>query len=143
MRAQTVNYNREGSPYDKLGIGRHGIRHALLSSSAKIDSQEADGQRRWLEESHPDIQELLEFNPDDPLAFTDYYGFDDDWYLEEIAPEWVDYDEFHNDWYYTGPDAWGKHGAHFKMGKLQDGSKVAYYQEGLGSGYIAKKEWLK
>lgn len=144
MRAQNVNFNREGTPFEKLGIGRHGIKRALLDNPIKLDTMEGDGMRDWLNGSLPeDFLETIEYNQSDPLSFTDYLIFDVDYYLENEAPEEVDYDEFRNDFTPTGKRINFPKGFQYQEGVLPDGSKVIYFIDGLGSGYMARKEWLK
>jgi len=153
MRAKTVNENiefkREGTPYEKMGIGHHGIKRALLNNPIKADSMEGDAMRDWLPRVS-DFWEAIDYNPDDPLSFTDYYSFDEDYYLEEIAPEETDYDKFQEDFKATEKRITLKRNPikqvgsfSYQKGVLPDGSKVIHYIDGLGSGYIAKKEWLK
>jgi hypothetical protein len=145
MRAQTVNFNREGTPYDKLGIGHHGIKRALLNSPIVVDSMEGDSMIEWIQNSYmpKEFLEDLEYNQSDPLAFTDYLVFDEDWYLENEVGEEVDYDEFQADFKPSGQrKSFGK-GFSYQKGNLPDGSKVIHYIDGLGSGYIAHKDWLK
>jgi hypothetical protein len=150
MRAKTINFNREGTPYEKLGIGRHGIKRALLNNPTVLDSPQADGLRDWINNLPEEIQEVLNYDPIDPLAFTDYLGFDEDYYLENEAPE-VDYDEFHADFSPTQSKksatrnidkSMHRTSVQYQIGKLPDGSKVMHYSDGMGSGYIAHKKWL-
>jgi len=150
MRAKTVDFNREGTPFEKLGIGHHGIKRALLKNPVILDSIEGDGLRDWMNNLPEKLKEVLEYE-EDPLAFTDYYGFDEDYYLENEAPE-VDYDEFHLDFnpieskksvQRDREEGMHRTSVQYQIGKLPDGSKVIHYWDGMGSGYIAKKDWLR
>ena len=141
MRAKTVNFDRDASPYEKLGLGRHTIKKALLQHPITADSMEGDAMRDWFRES-PEIWSWLDYNTGDPLAFTDYYSFDEDWHLENEAPESTDYDKFQED-FKSGGRGIKAGRITLDIGKLPDGSKVIHYIDGLGSGYIAKKDWLK
>ena len=144
MRAQTVNFNREGTPYDKLRIGHHGIKRALLANPVIADSMGGDAMRDWLNGYLPEkFIEAIDYDQSDPLAFTDYLAFDEDWYLENEVGEEVDYDEFQEDFKPSGLTKSFGNGFSFQNGNLPDGSKVIHYIDGLGSGYIAKKDWLK
>lgn len=152
MRAQTVsenlNFNREGTPYEKLGIGKNGIKRALLNNPPpEVDSMFWDDARSWFELNVPsEFLEDLEYNESDPLSPRDYYGFDDDFYLEEHDE--IDYDEFHNDFKRTGktkskPNKNRASTFRWEEGALPDGTKVIKWSSGLTSGYIAHKDWLK
>ena len=149
MRAQTVNFERTGTPYEKLGIGRHSIRRALLNNPTTVDSMHGDWTRGWFENDLPEaFLEDLEYEHSDPLAFTDYYSFDDDYYLETEIPDQEDYDDFYSDFKGTGPvislpRKSGGGVVYWQPGVLPDGSKVIKYSDGMSSGYIAKKDWLK
>ena len=140
---ESIKFKREGTPYEKLNIGHHGIKRALLNNPIKADSMEGDAMRYGLEKDPLEFLKAIDFNYSDPLAFTDYYSFDEDWYLENEAPPEVDYDEFQADFKPTGDKYNFSRGFQYQEGILPDGSKVIHYIDGLGSGYIAKKEWLK
>lgn len=146
MKAKTIDFNREGTPYEKLGIGRKGIKKALLDNPPpEVDSIGWDASREWFENSCPkEFLEDIEYNESDPLSPRDYYGFDEDYYLEE-HPE-IDDEEFNKDFIPTynedrepspagGTFVW-------QEGELPDGTKVFKYMVGLTSGYIAKKDWI-
>lgn len=148
MRAQTVsenlNFNREGTPYEKLGIGHHGIKKALVANPITVDSMEGDAMRDWLNGYLPEeFLKELDYDQSDPLAFTDYLAFDEDWYLENEVGDEVDYDEFQADFKSSNPRKTFGKGFGYQKGSLPDGTKVLHYIDGLGSGYIAKKDWLK
>ena len=149
MKAKSINFNREGNPYDKIGIGRGtmGIKKALLENPPpEVDSMEWDGSREWFEKSCPkEFLEDIDYVESDPLSPGDYYGFDDDYYLEENEDD-IDPDEFHEDFESTGrrkskPSPAG--GTFFwQEGELPDGTKVVKYSVGLTSGYIAHQDWI-
>jgi len=150
---ENISFERGQDPYDALQIGRHGIKRALISQGLpKVDSMEGDGMREWLKDLPDEIQEVLDYNPSDPLAFTDYYGFDEDYYIENELPDDVDIDEFQDDFSPIGPKKTVARGSGrslhrttvtYQIGRLPDGSKVIRYLDGMGSGYIAHKDWLK
>ncbi len=142
---ENINFNREGTPFEKLGIGHHGIKKALLSSPIIVDTMEGDATREWFEKNYfpEEFMEALDYNISDPLAFTDYYAFDEDYYLENEVGEEVDYDEFQADFKPTGEKRNFPKSFQFQEGVLPDGTKVIHYIDGLGSGYMAKKDWLK
>lgn len=149
MRAKPINFNRQGNPYDKIGIGRGtmGIKKALLENPPpEVDSMEWDASREWFEKSCPtEFLEDIDYVESDPLSPGDYYGFDDDYYLEENEDD-IDPDEFHNDFEATGPmkSRPSPAGGTFfwQEGELPDGTKVVKYSVGLTSGYIAHEDWI-
>jgi hypothetical protein len=152
MRAKTVNFDRSGDPLTKMGIGHFGIKRALLDNPVILDSPYGDAAREWMNELPVEIQEALDYNPSDPLAFTDYFGFDEDYYLENEVPESVDTDEFQAEFrsisrkktvQRSAVKSMHRTSVQYEIGKLPDGSKVIRYVDGMGSGYIAKKDWLK
>ena len=144
MKAKHVNFNREGTPYEKLGIGHKGIKKALIDNPPpKVDSVEWDAMRDWMENAPDRFKTAIEFNNNDPLALRDYYSFDDDYYLENAGIDGIlDVDEFHADFSPTGTWRAVGNGWNFQPGTLPDGTKVIKYQVGLVSGYIAHKDWL-
>ena len=149
MRAKFVNetqdFERGKNPKDALKIGHWGIKRALLNQDpVEADTMEGDAQRDWWERgpiSVPIITPRI-------LSFTDFIGFDDDYYLENETPDWVDPDEFHSGFTLIGPqkkepntNGWGTF--IWQKGKLYDGTIVYHYIDGMGSGYITRKDWLK
>jgi len=148
---ETAKFQRGGDIYDTLGIGHHGIKKAILSQGfPEVDSMEGDSSREWFQKGGlpPDFLEEIEYNPSDPLAFTDYAGFDEDWYIENELPEHVDSEEFLAEFQPVGPkkrqantNKWGTF--IWQEGKLPDGTRVFHYQDGMASGFLSKKEWLK
>jgi hypothetical protein len=147
MRAKSINFERGQDPKRAMGLGHKGIKKALLENPPpKVDSMEWDGTRDWFENNVPDeFLEDIQYNESDPLAPSDYYSFDDDYYLEEN--EDIDYDDFHSDFKALGKSKSrpSKKGGSFiwKRGVLPDGTKVVRFQVGLTSGYIAHKDWMK
>ena len=148
MRAKFV---RGQDPKDAMQIGHWGIKRALVNQSpVKVDTMEGDAQRDWWENGGipPTFKHAMGYRDDDPLSFTDFIGFDDDYYLENETPDWVDPDEFHSGFTLIGPqkkepntNGWGTF--IWQKGKLYDGTIVYHYQDGMGSGYITRKDWLK
>ena len=155
MKAQFVNENikfeRGKDPKDAMGIGHWDIKRALLSQKpTKVDTIEGDAARDWWESGGipKEFKKEIGYNRKDPLSFTDFIGFDDDYYLESEAPDWVDYDEFHAGFTPTGPrnkirNENGHGTFSWQRGELYDGSRVYHYQDAMHSGYLSKKEWLK
>ena len=151
MRAKTVNFDRSGTPYEKLGIGHYGIKRALLSQpKAEVDTIEGDASRDWFEKGGlPDeFKEEIDYSDGDPLAFTDYIGFDEDYFIENELPEHIDSDEFLGEFKPTGSkknsrnkNGWGTF--QWQWGILPDGTKLVHYIDGLNSGFLAHKDWLK
>ena len=148
---EVQKFEREGTPFEKLKIGHRGIKRALLDNPTIVDSYVGDANREWINNIPREMQKDLDYNPSDPLAFSDYYSFADDYYLENEAPEDIDSEEFHADFKPTSIMKTVKRTKgtsihtyiHYQIGKLPDGSKVIKYLDGMGSGYIAKKDWLK
>jgi len=155
MRAKSVfeklKFERGGDIYDKIGIGHHGIKKALLSQGfPKADSMEGDAQRNWFENGGIPFEflEEIDYNSEDPLAFTDYATFDEDWYIEQELPEHVDPEEFLGEFTplsskmrMPNRNKWGMF--QWQKGKLPDGTKVYHYEDGMNSGFLVKKDWLK
>jgi len=148
---ESISFERGQDPYDALQIGHFGIKRALLSQGQpKVDSMEGDSMREWLQGLPEELHEVLDYDPYDPLAFTDYYGFDEDWYIENELPEEVDPEEFQADFSPEGSKktlqrnlSQHRTSVTYQIGRLPDGSKVVHYIDGMGSGYIAHKDWLK
>lgn len=148
---ETAKFQRGGDIYDTLGIGHHGIKKAILSQGfPEVDSMEGDSSREWFQKGGlpPDFLEEIEYSPSDPLAFTDYAGFDEDWYIENELPDHVDPEEFLAEFQPVGPkkrqantNKWGTF--IWQEGRLPDGTRVYHYQDGMNSGFLSKKEWLK
>jgi hypothetical protein len=148
---ETANFKRGGDIYDTLGIGHHGIKKAiLLQGFPEVDSMEGDSSREWFQNGGipPDFLEEIEYNPSDPLSFTDYAGFDEDWYIENELSEHVDSEEFLAEFQPVGPkkrqantNKWGTF--IWQEGRLPDGTRVYHYQDGMNSGFLSKREWLK
>lgn len=151
MRAKTVNFKRGRDPKDALQIGHWGIKRALLDQPPiKADTMEGDASRSWWETGGipPQFKEEMGYDKNDPLSFTDFVGFDEDWYTENELPDWVDPEEFQEDFNPIGPkksapntNGWGLF--QYQRGKLPDGTIVYHYIDGMGSGYITRKDWLK
>jgi len=155
MRAKKVfentQFQRGQDPYDALNIGHFGIKRALLSQGfPKVDSMEGDAQRDWFKNGGcpDDFLEEIEYNSSDPLAFTDYAGFDEDYYIENELPEEIDSDEFLAEFEPVGSkrrqankNKWGTF--EWQEGRLPDGTRVYRYVDGMNSGFIAHKDWLK
>jgi hypothetical protein len=155
MRAKRVfentEFRRDGNAYDKLGIGHHGIKKAILSQGfPEIDSMEGDSSREWFQNGGlpEEFLEEIDYNPSDPLAFTDYTGFDEDWYIENELPDHVDPEEFLEEFKSIGQikkvsnrNAWGAF--QWQEGRLPDGTRIYRYVDGMNSGFLVKKDWLK
>ena len=155
MKAQkifeNIEFERGRDPKDAMQIGHWGIKRALLDQPpVTADSDMGDAMRNWWENGGipEEFKEEMDYNDSDPLAFTDFVGFDDDYYLETEAPDWVDYDDFHSDFMPTArrknkpnTNGWGRFD--WQFGELPDGTKVIKYMDGMNSGYLTKKEWLK
>jgi len=148
---ENVKFQREGDIYDTLGIGHHGIKKAILSQGfPKVDTMEGDASRDWFKNGGipAEFLEEIDYNPADPLAFTDYAGFDEDWYIENKLPDHVDPEEFLAEFQPTGPkrqmsntNKWGAF--QWQEGRLPDGTRIYHYVDGMNSGFIVRKDWLK
>lgn len=148
---ETAKFQRGGDIYDTLGIGHHGIKKAILSQGfPEVNSMEGDSQRDWLEKGGLPLEFLedIEYDSKDPLAFTNYAGFDEDWYIENELPDHVDPDEFLDEFEPVGikrsmsnTNKWGLF--KWQEGRLPDGTKIYHYEDGMNSGFLVKKEWLK
>ena len=155
MKAQFVyeklGFERGQDPKDAMQLGHWGIKKALLAQpQSKVDTMEGDNEREWWETGGIPTQfkEEIGYNDSDPLAFTDFVGFDEDYYMEEELPEWVDQDEFLGEFKPTGPKkampntrGWGTF--QYQRGGLPDGSIVYHYVDGMGSGFLTRRDWLK
>jgi hypothetical protein len=141
---EKLDFKRGQDPKRAMKIGHKGILKALLDNPPpEVDSFEFDATRDWMNGLSNEIKELIEYSDKDPLAVRDYYGFDEDSYIESIEDESIDHDSLDRDFKSLGIIAKGKNEAKFSLGKLPDGTKVAKYWDGMGSGYIAHKNWIK
>jgi len=148
---ENIEFERGKDPKDALQIGHWSIKRALLDQpEAKVDTMEGDAQRDWWENGGipEEFKYELEYNESDPLSFTDFVGFDEDWYVENELPDWVDKDRFLNGFTpierkrsRPNTNGWGTF--QWQRGKLLDGTVVYHYIDGMGSGFITRKEWLK
>jgi hypothetical protein len=144
---ESLNFKKGGDPYDTLQIGKFGLRRALLSQ--EIPKEDITGQypmKLWMDKLPARFRIDLEYDRNSPDDFKNYTGLDEDYYLENELPEGVNEDEFRNEWKPSSPKKtdnskgfpiiWGE-------GKINGGFKVIKYEYGMGSGYLAKREWLK
>lgn len=151
MKAQFVNENisfeRGQDPKDALQIGEWGIKRALLNQEPyPVGSLEYDAQKDWWKNGGipEEFKKEIGYSGDP----NEYVGFDDDYYLETEVPEWVDPDEFHGNFTPIGgrkkvrnENGWGIF--QWQKGQLPDGTVVYHYVDGMSSGYITRREWLK
>jgi hypothetical protein len=151
MRAQFVNENirfeRGQDPKDSMEIGHWSIKRALLDQPPLIPgTMEADAAKEWWKKGGipPGFKKEIGYSEN----WEDFISFDEDYYLENEVPEWVDYDEFHGEFHPIGPrknepNTRGRGLFQWQRGKLPDGTIVYHYQDGMGSGYIARRDQIK
>ncbi len=134
---EEVRFERGKDPKEAMGLGLQ-LKRALYKNPVEI---EHDQYRYWLE-NEPVLAKALEYDKDDPLAFTDFYGFDADWYSEEAD---IEQDVWEREFKATGPKimATRSGGISVQPGELLDGSKVIYYWGGLVDGWMSRKDWLR
>ena len=148
---ESISFERGKDPFDALELGRHGIKRALLSKGfPKVDTLEGDTMRGWFDIGGlPDeFLEDIEYNIKDPLSFTDYASFDEDYYINNELPDDEDPEEFLKEFKPIGSsksrpnkNRWGVF--KWQEGVLYDGTKVFHYMDGMNSGFITKKDWIK
>ena len=151
MKAQFVNENikfeRGQDPKYSMGLGDWTIKRALLDqSSFQVGSMEYDAQKDWWD------------NGGIPKAFKneigysgdpgDFVGFDEDYYIENELPEFVDEEEFYSDFKPVeskkskpNTNNWGLF--QWQKGNLPDGTIVYHYVDGMGSGFLTRRDWIK
>ena len=151
MRAQFVNENirfeRGQDPKYSMGIGDWSIKRALLDQNEVHPGDvEYDAQRDWWTNGGIPREFLTEVGyQGDPSEFI---GFDEDYYMESELPEEIDADEFMEDFSPVeskksrpNTNGWGTF--QWLKGELPDGSVIYHYVDGMGSGFIARKDQLK
>ena len=112
------------------------VKEALLKNMYDV---EMDGYRNWIERE-PVLQDVLDYNLDDPLEITQIMGFDSDSYCEEFD---IDEDDLNSEFTKEySIKSKRSEGINADIGHLRDGSKVIHYWGGLVDGFIARKEWL-
>lgn len=152
MKAQFVNENirfeRGKDPKTAMGIGDWSIKRALIDQSIvhQPGSLEYDASKEWWSEGGipEEFQKEIGYSGDP----NDIIGFDEEWYMENVLPEEIDADEFLYDFTPKGrkqskPNSnnWGTF--QWQRGTLPDGTIVYHYSDGLGSGFLTRREWLK
>jgi len=151
MKAQFVNENirfeRGQDPKRTMGIGDWSIKRALLDQKdLQPGSMEYDAQKDWWDNGGiPDEFKKEIGYSGDP---NEIVGFDLDYYVENELPESIDYDDFKNtftdlDIVKRLPNKNGWETFIWRKGKLDDGSPAYYYVDGMGTGFLSRKEWLK
>jgi hypothetical protein len=141
---ENIRFDRGGEPFKKLGIGKYA--KGNIRSALEYDNEhelEDDWTVEWLKDN-PTLAGVLEFNFSDPLEITRIMGFELDNYMENVAEDDLDEEDFMNEFTSIQTHRPGKSGElKATEGVLPDGSKVIFYQGGLVSGFITRKEWLK
>ena len=138
---ESLDFNREGSPYKKMGIGKNfKIKDAL--DQTRKENQNYKYFIEWIKEN-PTLEKALIFKDDGKDVHNILY-FDEDWYCyEQNEDPSVDPESLKKEFILIKrlPTSPGE--INLEEGQLQDGSKLFYYFNSAMSGYITRKEWLK
>ena len=152
MRALKVfeymNFTREGTPLEKLDIGRRSkLLKALefMNTGEQGDQLDEETAKEWIT-LNTNMADALNYNDKDPNDWKNIWSIETDSYCEEYAPDNVDYEVLENEFIPTSKWIQGKPSSgeyQIRFGTIKGTNyKVIEYSSSGTSGYIARKKWL-
>lgn len=139
---ESINFQRGIDPKHAMGIGHSGIMKAFIKTMNDSNEDYNEWQKEWLDVQGHDVHVLLGYNGNN---IKDIIGFDEDSYIDDAQQngEEIDYDEFQNEWIQDyGQDKIQGLNSSWYIGQV-DGYQVIRYLDGMGSGYVMNRNWLK